>query len=64
MSKMQVAFLKNDRFDPNFLLEKYTKGTDCVPVTIISSKLYNNTLMMPVGALNSCFLQSDVDLFL
>ena len=57
---MPVAFLKNDRSSPNFLL-KYAsllaKDTEFVPVRIIINKLYSNKLMLPGG---SCFLQSDV----
>ena len=55
MSKMPVAFLKYYRSNLNFLSEKYTcllaKDTECVPVTIIISKLYSNKLMLPVGLL-------------
>ena len=50
-SKMPVAFLKNDRSSPSFLLKKcaylLAKDTECVSVTI--SKLYSNKLMLPRG---------------
>ena len=62
---MPVAFLKTDRSNPNFLLEKYAcllaKDTECVSII---SELYSNKLMLPVGALASYFLQPDVNLFL
>ena len=58
---MAVAFLKNDRFSPNFLLKKYAcflaKDTERVPDTIIISKLYSHKLMLPMRAR---FLYSDV----
>ena len=63
---MLVA-LKNGKSNLNFLSKKYAclsvKGTECVPVTIIVSKLYSNRLMLPVGALVSFFQQADVNLF-
>ena len=41
-SKIPVAFLKNDRSDPNFLSRKYAyllaKDAECMPVKIIVSK--------------------------
>ena len=61
MSKMPVAFLKKDWSNPNFLSKTYAclsaKNTDCVPITIIVSKLYSNKLMLlPVGVPVSCSL--------
>ena len=32
-------------------------STECLPVTIIIGKLYSNKLILPVGALVSCFRQ-------
>ena len=58
-SKMAVAFLKNDRSNPNFLKRSVLcvcVKRHSVPVTITISKLYSNKLMLPVGALASCSL--------
>ena len=58
---MPVAVLKMTGPIPVFPLKKYAcllaKDTaECVPVTIIISKLYGNELILPVGALVSCSL--------
>ena len=50
--KMLVAFLRND---PIFFLKScvrlLAKYTECVPITIMITKLYGNKLMLPVGLL-------------
>ena len=57
---MPIAFLKNDRSNPNFLFKNYAcllaKDTECVPVTIIINNCNSNKLILPVRALVSCSL--------
>ena len=56
-SKASVAFLKNDRSNPNFLFKNcaclLAKDTEYVPVTIIIGKLYSNKFMLLEGVVVS-----------